>query len=60
LNQRNNKRFSCDCIIIINNNNNKRICIAQVCRMTLEALGGQLLILLHSDIQEKHFSREQI
>ena len=25
-----------------NNNNNKRICIAQVCRMTSEALGGQL------------------
>ena len=24
------------------NNNNKRICIAQVCRMTSEALGGQL------------------
>ena len=23
-------------------NNNKRICIAQVCRMTSEALGGQL------------------
>jgi len=27
----------------VNNNiNNKRICIAQVCRMTSEALGGQL------------------
>ena len=25
-----------------NNNNNKQICIAQVCRMTSEALGGQL------------------
>jgi len=25
-----------------NNNNNKRICIAQVCRMTSEALDGQL------------------
>jgi len=25
-----------------NNNNNKRICIAQVCRMTSEALNGQL------------------
>jgi len=25
-----------------NNDNNKRICIAQVCRMTSEALGGQL------------------
>jgi len=25
-----------------NNNNNKRICIAQVCRMTSEALGGKL------------------
>jgi len=25
-----------------NNNNNKRICTAQVCQMTSEALGGQL------------------
>jgi len=25
-----------------NNNNNNRICIAQVCRMTSEALDGQL------------------
>jgi len=25
-----------------NNNNNKRICIVQVCRMTSEALDGQL------------------
>jgi len=25
-----------------NNNNNKRICVAQLCRMTSEALGGQL------------------
>jgi len=26
----------------VTNNNNKRICIAQVCRMTSEALDGQL------------------
>ena len=29
-------------VITTTNNNNKRICIAQVCQMTSEALGGQL------------------
>ena len=33
-------RISSPCLN--DNNNNKRICIAQVCRMTSEALGGQL------------------
>ena len=42
-----------------NNNNNKRICTAQVCRMTSEALGGQLQSCYTARVRPKCLTEEK-
>jgi len=44
---------------INNNNNNKRICIAQICRMTSEALGGQLQSCYTATARDKCLTEEK-